>query len=262
MSDDTNSKETKMARAAELDAAIKAADKKRADDEGNLNKLLTALDGLMGGMDTLRQRMDALESGHLKMHGGAHRGERVVPTDGEPQGGPGRSPISDDHGKTREPGEPHPTAADSAADPNDANNAIFGHGRKFQPMFYEHQSMADTAWRAWSGAAPPPLSGERLLDFRRRLLRPLMKHSTQFSSVDVDELHEPLITPIEKSVFSDAIQASTDNSSVPEDFLREIVTVDKTGRRISSFIGQPRSWMKEFAGQRRRLIGIRNTTLP
>jgi hypothetical protein len=176
-----------------------------------------------------------------------------------------RSPFttsSDDHGKIPEVGEPRSTVADSAAGPNDPNNAIFGRGRKFQGDFYERQAAADTACRAWGAEARPPLHGEQLLDYRRRLLRPLMKYSTQFKDVDLDELREPLLTPIERSVFADAIKASTDNASAPEDYLREVTTTDATGRRITTFYGQPRTWINQFAGQRRRLVGIRTTSAP
>ena len=89
-----------------------------------------------------------------------------------------------------------------------------------------------------------------------------MKHSKQFASVNVDELCEPLITPIERSVFADAIAASHDNASVPPDFLREVSTTDATGRRITTFYGQPKTWMSQFSGQRRRLVGIRTTSQP
>jgi hypothetical protein len=267
----------KHAKAADLDAAIKDGARRKADMEGNIDKLLTAMDGLASGMAECQERLAKLEkggsSGHLPMHGSHHRGVDLVPADGgsPPRGpysnGPAddsaavvRSPFStgDDHGKPREPGEPRPTVADSA-DPNDA---IFGRGGKFQPMFYNYQDQADQACRAWGAAARPPLHGEQLLDYRRRLLRPLMKYSKEFATVDVDTLVEPLIGPIEKSVFSDAIRASTDNSSVPADYLREVVTTDSTGRRISTFYGSPKTWMNQFAGQRRRLVGIRTTSAP
>jgi hypothetical protein len=226
--------------------------------------VLEKLTTISTAFDGITRRLDALEAGHLKMHGGTHRGERVVPGDddrGEPGDGkelPKHSQYDDDHGKVREFGEPRSTVADS----DDPNCAIFGRGGKFQPMFYTYQDQADQACRAWGSEARPPLHGEQLLDYRRRLLRPLMKYSTQFKDVDLDELREPLLSPIEKSVFADAIKASADNSSVPEDYLREVTTTDATGRRITSFYGQPRAWMSQFAGNRRRLIGIRTTTQP
>jgi hypothetical protein len=269
----------KTKRAAEIGAAIKKADddKKRQDDDKKrdgetLDKLLDALSGLTQGMRSFQSRLDALESKHLEGHGGPRQRNLVTGDGGSPprsplSNGPAddsaavvRSPIStgDDHGKTHEFGEPRSTAADSA-DPNDA---IFGRGRKFQGDFYQRQADADMACRAWGAAAVPPLHGEQLLDYRKRLLRPLIKYSTQFKDVSLDELREPLLTPIEKSIFADAIKASTDNSSAPDDYLREVTTTDQTGRRVTSFYGQPRAWMNQFAGQRRRLVGIRTTSSP
>jgi hypothetical protein len=239
----------KHAKAAELDGAIKDAAKRKIDMEGNIDKVLEKL-------TAISTRLDALEYRHLEGHGGPRQRSLVTGDRGEPGGGknlPRRPQYDDDHGKVLEPGEPKAVVADSG-DPNDA---IFGHGRKFQPLFYDYQAAADTACRAWGAAAVPPLHGEQLLDYRRRLLRPLMKHSTQFKDVNVDELAEPLISPIERSVFADAIKASHDNSSVPEDYLREVTTTDATGRRITSFYGQPRVWLNQFSGNRRRLIGIR-----
>jgi hypothetical protein len=266
----------KHQKAADLDAAIKDGARRKADMEGNIDKLLTAMDGLTSGMAECQERLAKLEkggsSGHLPMHGSHHRGVDPVSADG---GSPPRSPYSngpaddsaavvrspfssssDDDGKAREFGEPRSTVADS----DDPNCAIFGHNKKFQPMFYDYQSAADTACRAWGAAAVPPLHGEQLLDYRRRLLRPLMKYSKEFASVDLDELREPLITPIEKSVFADAIKASADNSSVPADYLREVVTTDRTGRRISTFYGQPKTWMQQFSGNRRRVVGFRTAS--
>jgi hypothetical protein len=254
--------EQQAARAAEIQSAIETADaaKRRADaeDGGNVDKILKELRLISTACDGFGRRLDALESKHLEGHGGPRQRTLVTGDRGEPGDGkelPRHPQYDDDHGKASEPGEPRSTVADSDDD------AIFGRGQK-QPLFWERQAAADTALRSWGGSAPPPMSGERLLDFRRRLLRPLLKYSTQFKDVDLDELKEPLFSPIEKSVYSDAIRASTDASSVPEDYLREIITVDKTGRRISSFVGQPRAWMSAFAGQRRRLIGIRNTSSP
>jgi hypothetical protein len=38
--------------------------------------------------------------------------------------------------------------------------------------------------------------------------------------------------------------------------LRQIVSVDDTGRKISSFVGDPAAWMGDFTGQRRRMTRI------
>jgi len=38
---------------------------------------------------------------------------------------------------------------------------------------------------------------------------------------------------------------------VPLDHLREVVRTDQSGRKISTFYGNPRAWMKMFSGERR-----------
>jgi len=136
MSDDD-----KMKRAAELNDAIRKHDDERKRESEQLDKLLASLDSVAQGMKSFSARLDALESKHLEGHGGPRQRSLVTGDGGSPPVGPYsngpadasavvRSPFStgDNHGKMREPGKPRPTVADSA-DPNDA---IFGHGQKFQ----------------------------------------------------------------------------------------------------------------------------------
>jgi hypothetical protein len=209
----------KQRRAQEIAEMIKRGDEQKL---GNLDKLLKALDGLLDGMGSPRQRMDALESGHLKMHGGTHRGERVVPTDDEPQGGPGRSPISDDHGKALERGEPKGVVADS----------LFGHGDRGE--FFSAQDRADMAFRSWGLAgSPAPMQGEALKDYRLRLLGPHQKHSKQFGKADLN-VGEPLFSELEKTILADSVAAAYDNSNMPDMTLREIRKLDQSGRQVTN----------------------------
>jgi hypothetical protein len=39
--------------------------------------------------------------------------------------------------------------------------------------------------------------------------------------------------------------------------LREVITVDNAGRRISTFYGQPKVWIQQFAGNRRKVLSFR-----
>jgi hypothetical protein len=104
------------------------------------------------------------------------------------------------------------------------------------------------------------MQSEGLLAYRRRALRPWVKYSQEFSAVNVDELNEPLLTPIEQRIYNDAIAASSNPTIAPEGMLREVHRRDQTGREIVEFYGQPRDWMRQFAGNRRRVIAIRNTS--
>jgi hypothetical protein len=240
MSDD----DVKHARAKQIESAIKR------DDE-MIDKVLKGISDIADAVGKLTKRMDALESGHLPGAGLHVRGKTVVD-----RGDPGaHEPRHDDHGKMHEPGDPKAVVADVVADAADPNQALFGHGdRRHDAAFWQAQSEGDRVAMGWGARCTPPLHGEQLLDYRRRLLRPWMKYSSQFKGVDIDEVNEPLLTPVEKSVLADAWAAASSNASAPEDTLREVQTIDSTGRRISTFYGQPRTWMQQFSGNRRRVV--------
>ena len=49
-------------------------------------------------------------------------------------------------------------------------------------------------------------------------------------------------------------------TDVPDGELREAKGFDQAGRPFFEFFGKPSSWMSQFAGDRRRLAGIRTAT--
>jgi hypothetical protein len=257
MSDDD-----KVKRAAEISAAVRKHDDDKAHEGQVLNKMLSALGDISGHLrdlhkrhDDLSARVDTIADAHLPGAGAHHRGATVLDR-GEP--GHGKDlphHYHDDGAGTRLPGEPRPVVADSADDPNEAR---YGHGnRKHDGAFLLCQVEADRVATAWGARSTPPMQSEKLLDFRRRCLRPWMRYSTQFKGIDPDELNEPMLTPVEKSVYADAWTAACSNASAPPDQLREVVNIDATGRRISTFYGEPKTWMQQFSGNRRRLVSIR-----
>jgi hypothetical protein len=221
--------------AAEIDAAMTA--RKRADAEGTqLDKMLKAIDALADAVRTQHSdtcaRLDALEEGahpgsgkHLPMHGSRHRGATVI--DGEP-------------------GAPTPVVADSLL-------------QAAAPLL-QKQSDADQAYRAWGLQAPPPMLGEKLHGYRLRLLQPHKKHSKQFAHAEIDNTDGELLDEIERTILSDSVVASRDAATVLPDQLREIRKFDHAGRVITEFVGQPRVWMSQFSGNRRRLVGIKTAS--
>jgi hypothetical protein len=243
----TDELKDKQRRAQEISDMIRDGDKRRADAEGNLDKLLTGLNTVVDGMKAFRDRLDALENAHLKMHGSRHRGPDPVPAD---SGSPPRSPWStgDDAGKVKEPGEPNPVVADS----------LFGAGDR--GAFYEAQDRADTAFRSWGlQGSPAPLWKENLKDYRIRLIEPHQKHSRQFGKADLN-VSEPLFSELEKTILADSVAMAHDNASQPDNVLRQITKKDHAGRVYYEFVGSPKSWMSAFAGNRRRVVKINNSS--
>jgi hypothetical protein len=258
MATDTKSPEQ---RAREIDEAIRVADAARKKDEEQqrergfpgeqLDKLLKGIDTITGSLADMGRRLDALEKSapgdgkHLPRHVGK----------GEPNDDDGDDGDVDAIAR----GEPKRVVAD---DDRRRDDIVADHAaRQAEAVaLSDAQYRAEQACASWGGSAPKPMQGERVLDYRRRCLRPWVKYSKEFGAVDVSTLDEPLLTPVEARVYADAIAASSDPAIAPAGMLRMIQRRDETGRTITEWMGEPRVWMQQWAGARRRVIGIRNVS--
>jgi 8-oxo-dGTP pyrophosphatase MutT (NUDIX family) len=130
----------------------------------------------------------------------------------------------------------------------------------------DYAAMADAQVRAdriclmHATRAARPLDGENLMAYRRRLASNLKEHSPAWKDIDLRVISDDTaFTNIETVIYADAEKAGLHPVAPSEDFLREIVEEDVTGRKISKFVGRPSAWMGQFATPRRRLVGIRNS---
>jgi 8-oxo-dGTP pyrophosphatase MutT (NUDIX family) len=123
-------------------------------------------------------------------------------------------------------------------------------------LFARAQSRADGVMQAFGDAAPRQMQGEELLDYRRRLLSPLLKHSTAWKGVDITALPENALTIAEDQVYKDAVVAARSPANIPSGTLIPVERRDRAGRTITTFHGEPRSWMSAFSTPRRHLTGI------
>jgi 8-oxo-dGTP pyrophosphatase MutT (NUDIX family) len=122
------------------------------------------------------------------------------------------------------------------------------------------QVKADRIYLMHGGRASRPMDGEAHLAYRRRLATGLKEHSPAWKDIDLSLItDEKAFANIEKTIYADAETAGLNPVAPPGDFLREIIEEDVTGRKISKFVGRPSAWMNQFAPNRRRLIGIRNS---
>lgn len=127
---------------------------------------------------------------------------------------------------------------------SDADHASLAHA----------QARADSVERAFGGAASRAMPGETVFSYRKRLAAKLKSHSPAFAKIDVAAItDEALFEPVEATIYADAAVAarrpSTDQAMGE---LREVIDEDRrTGRRTSTFIGDPKSWMQMFTPPRR-----------
>ena len=108
------------------------------------------------------------------------------------------------------------------------------------------QAKADSVYSAFGKAASRPLAGERLMAYRKRLLRPLQAHSDAYKAVDLRTVTDPaLLSIVEAGIFADAMKAAR-APVAHADQLIEHRTVDRAGRTVSTFSGSVSAWLDDF----------------
>ena len=113
-----------------------------------------------------------------------------------------------------------------------------------------------------SCSAPRQLDGESIRNYRIRLLQPYKANSLEYAGVGDDILKAlpPEVFGIaETKIYADSIAAAR-NPNVPAGELWPVYETDATGRRMTTWRGQPRVWLEQFSCRPRRVIGIRNHT--
>ena len=119
------------------------------------------------------------------------------------------------------------------------------------------QVKADSVFSCFGKRAPAPLSGEKPLSYRRRLMIQLQKHSPDFMAVDLSSITDSaLLNVAEKQIYADAQKSAS--LSVGSGMLREIKRADATGRQISTFEGDPAVTWAPFQSGKRQVISFNN----
>jgi hypothetical protein len=247
--------------AKQIDAAVKA---KRADDAAKaqgeqLDKLLKGVTDLTATCGEITRRLDALEARrgepgdgkHLPMHGSKHRGATPQGDDDDDND----NDNDDTHDiEEKRAGKPKPVAAD----------ATDGVRSRREEKITAAWSRAEQAHQLWGNhrGAPSAMPGESSLAYRKRLLQPFLRFSRSgFDGVDLKNVDATMLGGLENSVYADAAAAaSSPEFGAPEGTLRAVRKKDDTGRVITEWVGEPRAWMSQFSGVRRRVIGFRNVS--
>jgi ADP-ribose pyrophosphatase YjhB (NUDIX family)/flagellar biosynthesis GTPase FlhF len=119
------------------------------------------------------------------------------------------------------------------------------------------QVKADSVFSCFGKRAPVPLSGEKPLAYRRRLMIQLQEHSPDFKSVDLSSIADSaLLSVAEKTIYADAQKSAS--LSVGPGMLREIKRADATGRQISTFEGDPAATWAPFQSGKRQVTSFNN----
>ncbi|HBZ8115107.1 TPA: NUDIX hydrolase [Klebsiella pneumoniae] len=121
----------------------------------------------------------------------------------------------------------------------------------------EAQVKADSVFSSFGKRAPIPLSGEKPMAYRRRLMIQLQEHSPDYKAVDLSAIADSqLLSTAEKHIYADAQKAAS--LSIGPGMLREIKRADATGRQISTFEGDPAVTWAPFQSGKRQVTSFNN----
>ncbi len=128
-----------------------------------------------------------------------------------------------------------------------------------QSEMSDAQARADSAYRATGHAdgAPGPLAGECLVDYRERLARGVQAKSKTWKAVNLPRRLD-VLGVAEKQIFSEATASQTDPQNYQPGELRQVVSLDAAGRKITKFYGDPGvAWRPFQPGALKFVTGLR-----
>jgi 8-oxo-dGTP pyrophosphatase MutT (NUDIX family) len=122
--------------------------------------------------------------------------------------------------------------------------------------YIDTQSRWDKVANAFADSAPPPMVGESVLGYRKRLTGVYQKYCPDLAKVNLDGLNDDSMDNIEPLIHKAALNAAHNPTDAPGSVLREVKTRDDSGRLVSTFHGLPGTWMDQFKSSTRRVVGF------
>lgn len=105
--------------------------------------------------------------------------------------------------------------------------------------------------------APAPFSGENALDYRKRALIAMQKHSPAHKDVNIRAIADSAtLAVLEDAIFSAARQSIEKEMMSTQGQLHKRIRNDEAGRRITEYQGDPNVWLSAFKIPGRRLAKI------
>lgn len=119
------------------------------------------------------------------------------------------------------------------------------------------QVKADSAYTACGKQAPTPFSGEKALDYRKRVLLGMQKHSEKHKDVNIRAIADSAtLSVLEEAIYGEARKSIESEMNNTLGQLHKRVRMDEAGRRITEYQGDPNVWLAAFKTPGRRLAKI------
>ncbi|MHA1063423.1 NUDIX hydrolase [Enterobacter ludwigii] len=208
-----------------------------------------AMGGVNQGIQQLTSRMDSLEQGYKaradaddeakrqaeeKAKADAAEEEQRKADEAEAQKKADEQRKADEEEEKRKADEAQAKADEEDKERNDE-------------AMSEAQAKADSAYTSLGKRAPEPFSGEKPLDFRKRALMAMQKHSPQHANVNIRAIADSAtLSVLEDAIYGAARKTITEEMNNTQGQLHKRVRSDEAGRRITEYVGDANVWLETF----------------
>lgn len=118
------------------------------------------------------------------------------------------------------------------------------------------QARADSVSAMFGERASPPMPGETVLDYRKRVVGKFKRHSNRFKDTRFDSLDGATLDAVEEIVYHDAVEAARATGEAVPGLLVPFVERDSAGRQITRFHGDVGAFLAPFVPQDRHLVKV------
>jgi len=123
----------------------------------------------------------------------------------------------------------------------------------------EARARLDEVIQPFNRAAPRPFTDENAELYRKRTLPIVQQYAPNFQNVKVDDARGSAFDLLERQIYEDAKREVQRPTTVPDGELRELTRRDASGRPYYEYYGSPSAWMRDFTGERKQCVGIKDT---
>lgn len=222
-----------------------------------------ALGGVSKKIDSFSARMDSLENG-IKARADADEKnkEEKEKADAEEKAKADaaekeRADAEEAEAKAKADAEAEDKAKADAAEAEEKAKADAEENAKSDTDMTDARVKADSAYTACGKQAPSPFSGEKALDYRKRVLLGMQKHSEKHKEVNIRAIADSAtLSVLEEAIYGEARKSIENEMNNTLGQLHKRVRMDEAGRRITEYQGDPNVWLAAFKTPGRRLAKI------
>lgn len=202
-----------------------------------------AMGGVNQGIERLTARMDSLEQGYKARADSDAEAKRQADEKAKADEEEQRKA---DEAEAQKKADEEKAKADEAAAEEKAKADAEEKAKNDEAMS-EAQAKADSAYVSVGQRAPEPFSGEKALDFRKRALIAMQKHSPTHKDVNIRAIADAAtLSVLEDAIYGAARKNINDEMSSTQGQLHKRVRSDSAGRKITEFVGDPNVWLAAF----------------